>query len=266
MSRLGELLARNLGISKTAAARLIDEGRVCDAAGVPYMDRKVIVSAGIPAGMAAAMAAAPVGTEVATSPNVPTVFVDGDAVSLWSAALVMLHKPVGVVTALRDNVHPTAYDLLREAPLFSLLRAAGRLDLETSGLLLWTSEGALIQRLTHPKRRVPRTYQAALAGPFAPPPPELVLDDGHRPELLELRALGPTEIHPGLIVPADGAVLATVTIVGGAYHEVRRLFAALGTHVVGLCRTRFGAYELPGDLPPGGWRTLPLPAGFEGSP
>ncbi|MEO5767832.1 MAG: pseudouridine synthase [Polyangia bacterium] len=257
MSRLGELLARNLGISKTAAARLIDEGRVCDAAGVPYTDRKASIQVG--------MAAAPAGTE-ATTPNVPMVFVDGDAVSLWSAALVMLHKPVGVVTALRDNVHPTAYDLLREAPLFPELRAAGRLDLETSGLLLWTTEGALIQRLTHPKRRVPRTYQAALAGPFTPPPPELVLDDGHRPELLELRPLSPTEIHPGLIVPAGGAVLATVTIVGGAYHEVRRLFAALGTHVLGLCRTRFGAYELPVDLPSAGWRALPLPAGFDGSP
>jgi 16S rRNA pseudouridine516 synthase len=241
VSRLGELLARNLGISKTAAARLIDEGRVRDAAGVPYPDRKAVI------------------------PDASTVFVDGDAVSLWSAALVMLHKPVGVVTALHDHVHPTAYDLLREAPLFPELRAAGRLDLETSGLLLWTTEGALIQRLTHPKRRVPRTYQAALARPFAPPPSELVLDDGHRPELLELRPLGPTEVHPALIIPADSGPLATVTIVGGAYHEVRRLFAALGTHVVGLCRTRFGAYELPVDLPPGGWRALPFPSGSGGS-
>lgn len=178
---------------------------------------------------------------------------------LWTSALVLLHKPVGVVTALRDSVHGTAYDLLRDAPLYPELRPVGRLDLDTSGLLLWTTAGALIQRLTHPKRRVPRTYQAALARPFAAPPPGLVLDDGHRPELVELRELPRSDAHPALVIPDEASVLATVTIVGGAYHEVRRLFAALGSHVLGLCRTRFGDYQLPPDLPAGHWRQLPLP-------
>lgn len=214
----------------------MQEERVRDPQGVPYVDRK---------------------TALVDSPaNPPTVMVDEEPVQLWSSALVMLHKPIGVVTALRDNLHPTAYDLLRDAPLYPELRAAGRLDLESSGLLLWTTEGALIQRLTHPKRRVPRTYQAALARPFQPLPPDLVLEDGHRPEVLELRELNPADAHPGLIRPSGVALLATVTIVGGAYHEVRRLFAALGSHVLGLCRTRFGDYLLPDDLPPGGWQHL----------
>lgn len=251
VARLVELLARNLGISKTAAGRLMEAGRVRDENGTVYEDRKVIITD--PAGTApdGGVGAAPLGAA--------KVWVDEEAIPLWTTALVMLHKPTGVVTALRDNIHPTAYDLLHDAPLFAELRPAGRLDLDSSGLLLWSTEGALIQRLTHPKRRVPRTYQAALAGPFVTPPPDLVLDDGHRPEVLHLSELSPTVAHPGLIIPAACSCLATVTIVGGAYHEVRRLFAALGSHVVGLCRTRFGTFELPRDLPAGGWRHLPRP-------
>lgn len=242
VSRLCELLARNLGISKTAAARLMEAGRVCDSSGEAYLDRKAVLTPPLAPGEGEA--------------PVSRVVVNGEQVALWDQALVMLHKPVGVVTALRDDRHATAYQLLREAPLYPELRSVGRLDLESAGLLLWTTEGALIQRLTHPKRRVPRTYQAALARSFAPPPAGFTLDDGHRPEILNLEVLSPTDAHPGLIVPAAAALLATVTIVGGAYHEVRRLFAALGSHVLGLCRTGFGEYRLPVDLPAGQWRHL----------
>ena len=94
---------------------------------------------------------------------------------------------------------------------------------------------------------------------FGPMPENLVLEDGHRPEILELREVSRADVHPALLVPPDAAALATVTIVGGAYHEVRRLFAALGSHVVGLCRTRFGDYSLPPELPTGAWRQLPDP-------
>lgn len=251
MSRLVELLARNLGISKTAAVRLMEAGRVRDQAGVACVDRKAVITP--------AASVPPDGGGAGEVLSAPTILVDDEVVSLWTTALVLLHKPIGVVTALRDNLHSTAYELLHDAPLYSELRPVGRLDLDTSGLLLWSTEGALIQRLTHPKRRVPRTYHAALARPFATPAPGLVLEDGHRPELLELRELSPADAHPGLHVPDDAAVLATVTIVGGAYHEVRRLFAALGSHVLGLCRTRFGTFDLPTDLPAGAWRQLPIP-------
>ena len=241
MPRIDELLARNLGISKSAVARLLDEGRVSREDGEPVRDRR------------AAMVA------VGTGAEPPVVLVDGDRVPLFEAALVLQHKPAGVITALRDARHPTAFGLLEGAPLASLLRPVGRLDLDTTGMLLWTTEGALIQRLTHPKRRVARTYQAALAGPFGAPPPGLTLEDGHRPEIEALAEMPRAEAHPGLIVPDGTALLATITIVGGAYHEVRRIFAALGSHVLGLCRVRFGPFELPRDLPAGAWRALPLP-------
>jgi 16S rRNA pseudouridine516 synthase len=238
--RLDDLLSRNLGISKTAVARLCEEGRVRALDGTVIDDRKTAVPAGGADGTA-------------------QVLVDDAPVTLFESAVVLLHKPVGVVTALRDNHYPTAYALLEHAPLFAELRPAGRLDLASSGLLLWTTDGALIQRLTHPKRRVPRTYQAALTEAFSPPPPGLTLEDGHRPEIVALTDLARDEAHPALLVPPEAKRLATITIVGGAYHEVRRIFVALGSHVVALCRVRFGDYELPVDLPPAGWRRAPTP-------
>jgi 16S rRNA pseudouridine516 synthase len=160
------------------------------------------------------------------------------------------------VTALRDPRHPTAYALLRDAPLHAELRPVGRLDIDTSGLLLWTTDGAEIQRLTHPKRAVPRTYQAALARPHQPLPPDLVLDDGLRPHIAALAPLDRAAAHPSLEVSADAAAFASITVTGGAYHEVRRIFAALGSHVLALCRVRYGDVELPRDLPPGAFRLL----------
>ena len=241
MGRLDELLADNLGISKTAVARLVADGRVRDAAGKVVTDRKTTVDDARGGGAPA------------------RVFVDDEAIVLHESALVLLHKPIGVVTALRDARHPTAFELLRDAPLAEKLRPVGRLDLDTSGLLLWTTDGALIQRLTHPKRRVPRTYHAALTAPFRAPPDELVLDDGHRPEITALSLLEAGTAHVALGAPREATALATITIVGGAYHEVRRIFAALGAHVLALCRTQFGPYALPADLAAGAWRQLPHP-------
>jgi 16S rRNA pseudouridine516 synthase len=240
--RLVDLLARNLGMSRTAAVRLITAGRVRNTDGVPHQNKNLDLPAGDASGQ---------GT---------VVTVDDQLVSLWDRAVVLQHKPRGVVTALRDDRHETAYDLLRDAPLHGELRAVGRLDLDTSGLLLWTTDGALIQRLTHPKRRVPRRYQAALARPcrFADAA-GLVLEDGHRPEISALGELDAAEVHPALLLPSDTAALAAITIVGGAYHEVRRIFAALGSHVLALCRVGYGDCPLPADLPAGGWRCVPPP-------
>jgi 16S rRNA pseudouridine516 synthase len=242
MARIDDLLARNLGTSKSAVGRLLEAGRVTTLAGEVVTDRK-----------------ADTATLGQSGDGVPSVLVDETRVNLFETALVLLNKPAGVVTALRDARHATAFSLLQDAPLASLLRPVGRLDLDTTGLLLWTTEGALIQRLTHPKRRVPRVYHAALAQPFATVPAELTLEDGYRPEIEALSELAREAAHPALQVPPDVRTLATITVVGGAYHEVRRIFAALGSHVLGLCRVRFGPFELPPDLPAGQWRSLPVP-------
>jgi 16S rRNA pseudouridine516 synthase len=234
--RLAPLLARNLGVSRGVARDLLAAGRVTfpDAATPPD-----------PRG------------EIPEQATPLAAVVDGRPVRLWTDFHAVLHKPAGVVTALRDPVHPVAAGLLRDAPLASELRPVGRLDRETTGLLLWTTEGPWLQRLTHPRRAVERTYQAALARPFAPPPDGLTLDDGHRPSLAELGVIDdPGALHPALLRPGDARIFATITLTGGAYHEVRRIFAALGSHVLALCRIRFGQLTLPTDLPPGAWRAI----------
>ena len=83
-----------------------------------------------------------------------------------------------------------------------------------------------------------------------------MLDDGHRPRITDLSPLARADAHPSLDVPADARVLASITIVGGAYHEVRRIFVALGSHVLALCRVGFGDLDLPRDLPAGAYRVL----------
>jgi 16S rRNA pseudouridine516 synthase len=247
-SRLDALLALNLGCSKTKARDAIAAGRVRGADGAALDDPRADVAA--------------------TRLPLPVTF-DDEPLALVEVAYVLQHKPTGCVTALHDARHATAYALLSDAPLAHELRPVGRLDLDTSGLLLWTTDGAWLQRLTHPKRAVPRTYQAALSGPFrAPPAAGLTLDDGHRPTIADLAPLGRADVHPALVSPGDpGAsqatpeanaetTFATITIVGGAYHEVRRIFAALDSHVLALCRVSFGRLALPTDLPAGAWRPV----------
>jgi 16S rRNA pseudouridine516 synthase len=232
--RLDVLLGRNTGWSRTAARAAIAEGRLRIGGALIEAPRHEIPAAELPF----------------------AVSLDETDLLLYDRVRLALNKPTGCVTALRDTLHPTAYELVKDAPLWGELRPVGRLDLDTSGLLLWTNDGAEIQRLTHPKREVPRTYQAALAGPFAKLPPKLVLEDGHEPRVTALELLPPAAVHPSLHAPAEATVLATITVVGGAYHEVRRIFAALGSHVLGLCRVRFGDINLPLDLAPGAYQLL----------
>jgi len=232
MPRLDILLARNLGWPRSAARAAVAEGRVRNAQGQPFDDDRADVPTPLP------------------------IVVDDAPIELWDTAYVLQHKPTGYVTALQDARHETAYALLREAPLHAELRPVGRLDLDTSGLLLWTTDGQWLQRLTHPKRAVARTYQAALAGPFRAPPPDLELDDGHRPDIKALATIAPAEAHVALARPPEATTFATITIVGGAYHEVRRIFAALDSHVLALCRVGYGRLLLPPDLTAGQFRMI----------
>lgn len=244
MPRLDLLIAHNLGLSRGQVTRLCRAGRVRSAEGEPLKDP---------------------GQQIAPATLPWTVLVDDAPHALRVRYHLLQHKPVGVVTALRDDRHSTAYALVKDAPLGRDLRAVGRLDLDTSGLLLWTTEGPLLHRLTHPRYAVRRTYHAALTGPWRAPTPDLTLDDGHRPEILDLRPLADDERHPGLDVPEGTAALAAITIASGKFHEVRRIFAALGAEVLGLCRVSFGPVELPRDLPAGEHREIDLHAIFSGT-
>ncbi|MCA9651383.1 MAG: rRNA pseudouridine synthase [Myxococcales bacterium] len=243
MPRLDAMIARNLGLSRRQVTRLLRAGRVLDPGGMRLDDARL---------------------PCLPSDGPRTVVVDGVEHLLHHRVSVLLHKPVGVVTAHEDARHPTAYALLRGAPLHRELRAVGRLDLDTSGLLLWTTDGTLLHRLTHPRYAVPREYHVGLAGPFCDPTPQLRLDDGHVPTIAAWRRAPLDEMHPALRRSATAREHASITLTSGRFHEVRRIFAALGTEVVDLCRVRYGSIELPPELPAGAHEAVDLHAVFRG--
>ena len=255
MPALDKLLARNLGCSRAEARKLlakradcrVGEGGLCPPE--PERGKAWKPSQGFhlddPSG------------EVAEHAVPFEIDLCGRPVKLYDAFHLMLNKPAGCVTALRDRDHPTALSYLRAAPLFAELRPIGRLDLDSTGLLLWTTDGALLHRLTHPRSAIPRSYHVALARGFDPLPPDLVLRDGHRPKVVDLHAAAEADMHPSLARAPQATVFAGITLGDGAYHEVRRIFAALGSHVLSLCRVSFGPLDLPRDLAPGEWRPVP---------
>lgn len=174
---------------------------------------------------------------------------DGEPIDPPHGLVVMLNKPAGFTCSHADQGR-LVYELL--PPRFQKrdpkLSSVGRLDAETTGLLLFTDDGALLHRLISPKSNLPKTYEATLARPL----------EGHEATLfasgsLVLRG----EDKPCL--PAElevtGERTARLTLTEGKYHQVRRMFAAAGNHVEALHRARFGGLAL-GGLAEGEWRLL----------
>lgn len=166
--------------------------------------------------------------------------------------LLLLHKPLGLVCSHDGREGPSIYSLLpdrwrRRNPTITSI---GRLDKDTSGLLLLTDQSPLVHRLTSPKHKVPKVYRATVDSDLSS---ELIprLASGTLKLEGEDDACAPAELK--LLSPRE----AELTLIEGRYHQVRRMFAACGATVLTLHRTRFGGLEL-GDLPPGQWRELPL--------
>lgn len=160
---------------------------------------------------------------------------------------IMLFKPEGYVCSHEDGFNPTAFILLDEVKMEDL-HFAGRLDVDTTGLVLITDDGKWSHRITSPKHKCEKTYRVWLADP--------ILDDyvSKFAQGIELR----NEREPTL--PAKLEVIGThealLTIVEGKYHQVKRMFAALGNKVDGLHRERIGGIELDEDLEPGEYRYM----------
>jgi len=163
---------------------------------------------------------------------------------------LMLHKPVGV-TCSHKEAGALVYDLLpgRWRMRDPAISTVGRLDKETSGLLLMTDDGGLLHRIISPKSHIAKRYRATLDRPmtgdegalFASG--EMLLESDDKPLLpAALEVLSPTE--------------ALLTITEGRYHQVRRMFAAVGNHVTALHRDRMGGLDLSGDLEPGQFRLM----------
>lgn len=180
------------------------------------------------------------------------ITLDGEPLEAPDGLLVMLHKPVGYVCTHGDGEGPTIYELLPDQWLRRnpAVTSVGRLDKDTSGLLLVTDVGSLVHRFTSPKAEMEKVYLAEL---------DRELD----PQLVEIFARGDLmlrgEDKPCL--PARlkivSAKTARLTITEGRYHQVRRMFASQGWHVEKLHRERFGPHEL-GGLAEGEWQPIPM--------
>ncbi len=163
---------------------------------------------------------------------------------------LMLHKPRGV-TCSHKETGELVYELLpsrwrRRAPPLSTI---GRLDKDTSGLLLITDDGALLHRVISPRSKLPKRYHATLDRPLRGDEGELF---GSGSLLLEGedKPLLPASLEP--LSPTT----ALITVTEGRYHQIRRMFAAAGNHVTALHRDRVGGLELPSDLEAGAYRLL----------
>ena len=175
------------------------------------------------------------------------VTLDGRPLGPAAPRYLMLHKPAGCVCATRDGMHTTVLDLLPAAARAGL-HAAGRLDLEVTGLVLLTDDGDWSHRVTAPRRKCPKTYRAELAEPIG----EAALAALRRGVLLrgEDRDTRPATIE------RLGPAAVRITVTEGRYHQVKRMFAAVGNRVTALHRERIGPVALDPALPPGGWRDL----------
>lgn len=174
--------------------------------------------------------------------------VDDEDWPYHASALLMLNKPAGVECSRQPRHHPGVMTLL-PAPLRRRgVQPVGRLDTDTTGLLLLTDDGPLIHRLTSPRRHVPKVYEVTCAEPVTDAQLQRLRDGVQlHDEPAPLRHFcGPQRSDRQL----------ALTLTEGKYHQVKRMVAAAGNHVTALHRSRFGALSLPTDLAPGQWRWL----------
>ena len=170
-------------------------------------------------------------------------------------AYIVFNKPAGTECSQKPSVHPSIYTLLpsplRLRPQKSAIQgvqAVGRLDQDTTGLLLMSDDGQFIHRMSSPKKHIAKVYEVTTKHPIDDKQVQkllagVVLDDDLKP-VKAAAALKVSEHHLQL------------TLTEGKYHQVKRMLAAVGNRVEGLHRSKIGNFELPVDLLPGQWRWL----------
>ena len=226
LTRLDKLLADSGVCSRSEAKALIRAGRVTVNGIVPKLAEEKYAS------------------------ESAVICVDGEPVSCSDKRYLMMYKPGGILSATEDAKQQTVIDLLSPQLKRQGLFPVGRLDKDTTGLLLLTNDGDFAHRVISPKKHVPKVYRAAVDGmldetdvsAFAE---GVTLSDGTKclPAALEL-------LRP---------CLGRVTVFEGKYHQVKRMFASRGKHVTALHRESVGGLVLDPELSPGEYREL-LPA------
>lgn len=220
--RLDKFLSRATEYSRSQSRRLIKHGRVtvrCDVVRNP----EVRITAGA------------------------SVYLDGVEIAHHRARYFMVHKPSGVVCANQDGLHHTVFSLLQE-PRIAELHVAGRLDLDTTGLVLLTDDGQWSHRVTAPRRKAAKCYCVDLAEP---------LDEAAASQLRhglflrgENKPTRPSELE------ILNVMRCRLSLHEGRYHQVKRMFAAVGNRVVALHRESIGSIVLDISLAPGQYRAL----------
>ena len=189
--------------------------------------------------------------------------VRGESWPYHAKALIVLNKPAGHECSQKPKHHPSVYSLL-PAPLRRRdVQAVGRLDEDTTGLLLLTDDGGLIHRWTSPKHHVPKVYEIGCKHPVSAEQVQQLLhgvtlqDD---PAPVRAAAAEATGLYAGPQPSGAGELHGLrMTLTEGKYHQVKRMVAAVGNRVEALHRSQFGALTLPTDLAPGQWRWLDGP-------
>lgn len=174
------------------------------------------------------------------------ILLNGEKLDTRLTRHVMLHKPAGLLTAARDKKQPTVMELLPPEYAAIGCMPVGRLDKDTTGLLLLTTDGELNHRLLAPARHVDKTYLATLDKPVG---------DKEVAVFASGLSLSDFEAAPADLTPLPGNQ-ARVTIHEGKFHQVKRMFAAVEREVLTLHRETFGSLALDEALPCGQWREL----------
>ncbi|MBE7497951.1 MAG: pseudouridine synthase [Verrucomicrobiaceae bacterium] len=221
--KLDRLIARHRFMGRNAALRAIGAGRVRVEGGV-ITDGHTEVS------------------------RFCTVLLDGEAVQAAERAMyLVMHKPAGWLSATKDPLQPTVLDLIDD-PDKETLHIAGRLDKNTSGLLLLTNDGRWSNQLMSAESKVPKVYRVETHEVI---PPEAVEAFEHG---FYFHTEDITTLPAHLVIL--GSRLARVTLHEGRYHQVKRMFHRVGCRVAALHRESVGGLSLPGDLKPGAWRAM----------
>ena len=191
------------------------------------------------------------GARIAVTADLPErMTVAGHPVDPPAPLTLVMHKPLDVVCSHREAGR-SVYELLppRWRARIPALSSIGRLDKDTSGLLLITDDGPFLHRVISPRSHVAKRYLATLDRPLRG-------DEAAAFAAGTLLLESETEpLAPALLEPL-GSTQARLTLTEGRYHQVRRMFAAVGDHVTALHRDRIGGLDLPSDLGPGDWRPL----------
>ena len=180
--------------------------------------------------------------------------VQGVAWEYHEKAYLMLHKPAGFECSQKPSTYPSIYTLLpapirqRGGGAAAGVQAVGRLDQDTTGLLLLSDDGKFIHRMSSPKHHVSKVYEVTTKHPVDDQQVRkllagVVLDDDPKP----VRAAACDQ---------TGELQLSLTLTEGKYHQVKRMIAAVGNRVEGLHRSRIGSLALPANLQPGEWRWL----------